>query len=640
MKSESAWKVLVISVALLMVASSAAAVNLTGNSLNDAENKALGSDGTSSLNAPFIPVYKHSKMSPEVIMSIPPPIGGPLTPMIVKIYLIEENPAYLEELKPYVIEILNVKGDVVRAKIYTNRIRDIAGLDFVSYVDVSLHPYLDQVCSTHDSFIPVYKHPKMSPEVIQNIPPPIGGPLTPMIVKIYLIEENPAYLEELKPYVIEILNVKGDVVRAKIYTNRIRDIAGLDFVSYVDVPLHPYLDYVSEGVECIHADKLHELNVTGKGVKVAVLDLGFEGYEKLQEIGELPKNKTVRSFRADGDITGGREIHGSGCAEIIYDVAPDAELFLVNYWDDMEFEDAVDWLIEQNVDVISHSAGMLAGLFDGSDSWDKKIDEAVEKGVVWVNSAGNYAKRHWEGWFNDPDGNNYHNFEGADETLSFFVQEGYYFAVLLSWDDSWINASQDYDMEIFDPSFRYRIVSDREQSGRRGDIPIEGIGFWVPWTGQYHVKIYRYDATRDVHFEIYSAYNSPEYIVQKSSICGYGTANNSLTVGAFNCNSWELKSYSSRGPTNDERAKPELLAPTDVSTYSYLNLSEPPRLFGGTSASAPHAAGAAALLLSKNPSLTPEEVKEILIENTQQPISPCSPCDVTGYGLIDLSYGP
>jgi hypothetical protein len=260
--------------------------------------------------------------------------------------------------------------------------------------------------------------------------------------------------------------------------------------------------------------------VTGKGVKVAVLDFGFEGYEELQESGELPKNMTVNSFRADSDITGGGEIHGSACAEVIHDVAPDAELFLANYIDDMEFDDAVDWLIEQNVDVISHSAGMLVGLFDGTDSWDKKIDEAVEKGVVWVNSAGNYAENHWEGWFYDPEGNGYHNFNGDDESLSFFVERGYYLRVCLSWDDSWRNATQDYDMEVFDPTLQYRMVSDRYQIGNRGDIPIEMIGFYAPSTGHYHLKVHRTNATRDVHFEIYSAYNSPEYIIQNSSLCG------------------------------------------------------------------------------------------------------------------------
>ena len=117
-------------------------------------------------------------------------------------------------------------------------------------------------------------------------------------------------------------------------------------------------------------------------------------------------------------------------------------------------------------------------------------------------------------------------------------------------------------MVIYDPSSQNRVVSDREQNGNRGDIPIETIGFYAPVTGDYQLKIYRYNATNDVHFEIYSAYNSPEYIVQNSSLCGYGTAKKSLTIGAFNCPSWELKSYSSRGPTNDGRAKPDIVAPS------------------------------------------------------------------------------
>jgi subtilisin family serine protease len=598
MKSESVWKILAISIIILMVASAAGAVNMARNSANDDEDKALGPDDTSSTNTHFIPVYKHTKMSPEVIMSIPPPVAGPLTPMIVKIYLIEEDPAYIAELKPYVIEMLNEKEDVVRAMIYTNRITDIAGLEFVSYVDMPLYSNLEKLSVNEDSFTPVYKHPKMSPNVIQNIPPPIGGPLTPMIVKIYTMEEDPAYIAELKPYVIEMLNEKEDVVRAKIYTNRITDIAGLDFVSYVDE---------------------------------------LDGYEELQERGELPKNMTVMSFRADGNITGGGEIHGTACAEIIHDVAPDAELFLVNYIDDMEFEDALDWLIEQHVDVVSHSAGMLVGLFDGTDSWDKKIDETVEDGVVWANSAGNSADRHWEGGFYDPDENGYHNFNGEDESLSFFVERGYYLGVWLSWNDSWRNATQDYDMEIFDPTLQYRVVSDREQNGKRGDIPIEMIGFYAPVTGYYHAKIYRYSATRDAHFEIYTPYNSPEYIVQNSSLCGYATANKSLTVGAFNCTSWEVMSYSSRGLTNDGRAKPDIVAPTEVSNYAYLNLPERSRFFGGTSAAAPHVAGAAALLLSKNSSITPDEIKELLIENAL-PILPPVPSNVTGYGLVNLTF--
>ena len=634
MKSENIWKVLVISVALLMVTSVAAGVNLTDNSLNDAGNEALGSDGTSSAGTSFTPVYKHPKMSPEISESIPPPIGAPLTPITVIIYLTEENPGYIEELKPHVIEILDVEGYVVKAKIYTNKILDINALDFVSYIDVPLRPHQPEI--SQQAFTPVYKHPKMSPEIIKSIPPPIGGPLTPMTVIIYLTEENPEYIEELKPHVIEILDVEGDVVKAKIYTNKILDINALDFVSYIDVPLRPHQpEFISIGVKCMHADKWHNSSVTGKGVKVAVLECGgFEGYKDLQNQSELPENETVKSFREDGDITAGGNKHGSACAEIIHDVAPDAELFLVNYDDPFfNFSRAVDWLIKQDVDVISHSCCMLVGLFDGNDIWDKKIDEAVEEGIVWVNSAGNYAECHWEGRFNDPDGNDYHNFfEDGDESLSFFLHKGDSIDIPLSWDDSWINASQDYDMELIDSCGRRLKVSDREQSGRRGQIPVEFISFEAPQTDLYHLKIYKYSVTRDVHFETYTPYYSPEYNVRKSSIGGFGTAKGSLTVGAFSCWSWRVEPYSSWGPTNDGREKPELLAPSVVSTKSYY-----PWSFGGTSASAPHAAGAAALSLSKNSSLTPDEVKEKLTENANH-LSPCSPCNVSGYGLINLSF--
>jgi subtilisin family serine protease len=80
------------------------------------------------------------------------------------------------------------------------------------------------------------------------------------------------------------------------------------------------------------------------------------------------------------------------------------------------------------------------------------------------------------------------------------------------------------------------------------------------------------------------------------------------------------------------------VTPTDVSNYVYSNLHERSRLFGGTSAAAPHAAGAAALLLSKNSSISPDEIKALLNENAL-PISPSTPpCNVTGYGLINLTF--
>jgi subtilisin family serine protease len=74
-----------------------------------------------------------------------------------------------------------------------------------------------------------------------------------------------------------------------------------------------------------------------------------------------------------------------------------------------------------------------------------------------------------------------------------------------------------------------------------------------------------------------------------------GHARGAVTVGAVAFDSLALEGYSSRGPTADGRPKPDLAAPARVRTASYGES------FPGTSAAAPHAAGAAALLLSRNP---------------------------------------
>ena len=50
-----------------------------------------------------------------------------------------------------------------------------------------------------------------------------------------------------------------------------------------------------------------------------------------------------------------------------------------------------------------HSNSFLFGPFDGTGWFARKVDEAAAAGVLWVNSAGNYRLRHWEGAWSDAD---------------------------------------------------------------------------------------------------------------------------------------------------------------------------------------------------------------------------------------------
>jgi hypothetical protein len=67
-------------------------------------------------------------------------------------------------------------------------------------------------------------------------------------------------------------------------------------------------------------------------------------------------------------------------------------------------------------------------------------------------------------------------------------------------------------------------------------------------------------------------------------------------VGAFDATTLLPESYSSEGPTDDGRLKPDIAAPTNVLITSGDPESEAVNACGGTSCAAPHVGGAAALL--------------------------------------------
>jgi len=108
-----------------------------------------------------------------------------------------------------------------------------------------------------------------------------------------------------------------------------------------------------------------------------------------------------------------------------------------------------------------------------------------------------------------------------------------------------------------------------------------------------------------------------------------------VTVGAVAWDSRGLEGYSSRGPTADNRVKPDVVGPDAVDTASYGAGA-----FTGTSAATPHVAGAAALILSKNPSLSVASLRQALERATTSGGSTSAKNNDVGFGLIDLSRAP
>jgi hypothetical protein len=382
----------------------------------------------------------------------------------------------------------------------------------------------------------------------------------------------------------------------------------------------------SEGVSKTGADEWHSLSPyrVPNAAKVGILDMGFKGYESLKTAGELPSNVTVRSFRADGLIEAPDSwddldrVHGAACAEIVYDMAPDAKLYLVNFGTDVEHHNAVDWLVDEaKVDVISYSVGWTnAGDGRGTGPINDDVKYAASKGVVWAGSAGNYALDHWEGTFQDTDGDGWHNFTPADEILSWEVPALASVEAWLSWDDfgtwdrgDYSGSSQDYDLYLYHwtgSSWNFVDKSVYPQTGLRGEWPTEDVGTWYGYsTAPWGIAIKKKSATRNCKFDLFTMGNSGaiEYNVPEGSLCSPADAPECVAVGAADWSNDAYHTYSSRGPTNDDRVKPDFAAPSRVSTKSYIDLGY---WFSGTSASAPHVAGAFALLKGMLPFSLPQ----------------------------------
>ena len=180
-------------------------------------------------------------------------------------------------------------------------------------------------------------------------------------------------------------------------------------VRLVRSPFHPQPTAIqNEGMAAMGLGQWYDNGLRGAGAKLAVLDLGFDGYWNVLGT-ELPTNAVIRSFRADGDITGSSDTHGTAAAEVAYDVAPEALLYLVNFSTEAEMGAAVDWLASEGVNVISSSVGWPGTAYgDGKGSVNAIVARAERAGITWVQAAGNYGNTHWSGFFNDPEGNGFH----------------------------------------------------------------------------------------------------------------------------------------------------------------------------------------------------------------------------------------
>ncbi len=396
------------------------------------------------------------------------------------------------------------------------------------------------------------------------------------------------------------------------------------------------------------ADVWQAAGTAGSGVRVGIIDGGFSGIGALLGV-DLPATVTARCYTAVGAFTAslaaceqGSEMHGTAVAETIAAMAPAASLWIADPTSQDDLLATIDWMTTNGVRIINASwtdtgfEGPGDGTSPYPDTAYALVDDAVARGALWVNAAGNSGEQGWIGpWREDADG--WLEFSGTNTSNRVTLQEGDHVVVSMRWSDPWGHAADDYDLALYEADSPAPVASSSDVQDGTGD-PVETLEYDVPSTGVYEIAAHRHSggAAARVQLIVQSQSESPlQFRVSTDTLTAPsdGTNPGMLVVGAADAASpATVEPYSGRGPTLDGRIRPDLVAADCADTRSYAP-------FCGTSQSTPFVSGAAADVLSAHPAWTTAQLVADLTAGAVALGAPI-PNPIAGYGRLSLGPPP
>jgi subtilisin family serine protease len=399
----------------------------------------------------------------------------------------------------------------------------------------------------------------------------------------------------------------------------------------------------TEGDAEAQADLLRVQGLDGRGVVVGVISDGIDHLPDSQRSGDLA-SVTVPS----GGCRAGSGDEGTALLEIVHDIAPGAQLLFAGPRDSFEMIQAVQCLTAAGADVIVDDLGFFAEPYFQDGPVATAVLGAVKAGVSYHSSAGNEARQHLEQDFFATPNSTLHDFAAGarDNTNTVVVPPGGTLTCILEWNDRFGASANDYDLFLLDGNLRLIAASDDPQVGAQDPIEAISVVNVSNSNAVANVVIDRFGQSAPRRLELFClGASSLEHGTSTGSIIGHAALDEVVSVAAIDAADPALdqvESFSSRGPARIDfparvdRAKPDLSGfdGVSISNAGGFPLCPPFCPFFGTSAASPHTAGVAALLLQKNPSMTPLAV-QVALRKGAADIGPLGFDNASGFGRLD-----